>query len=123
MSILIPVRGKSLALHVSFLLKANISGYAYGRTIEFGIPLKSALIVMPRNLKYGGVGVNGKPGTGLNWKTRYAATDANVFGMPILIDGMNEAGLIGGLLNAPNKRPIKTPRLQNQAITLHPIKC
>ena len=86
----------------SFLLKANDGGFVYGRTLEFGIPLKSALIVMPRNLQNEGVGVNGKPGTGLNWKTRYAATGANAFGMPILIDGMNEVGLVGGLLNAPN---------------------
>jgi len=86
----------------SFLLKANDGGYVYGRTMEFGLPLKSALIVMPRNLKYEGVGINGKPGTGLNWKTRYAATGTNAFGMPVLIDGMNEVGLVGGLLNAPN---------------------
>ena len=86
----------------SFLLKANDGGFVYGRTMEFGVPLKSALIVMPRNLKYEGVGVNGKPGTGLNWKTRYAATGTNAFGMPVLVDGMNEVGLVGGLLNAPN---------------------
>ena len=68
----------------SFLLKGNDNGYVYGRTMEFGIQLKSALIVIPRNFQNEGVGVNGKPGTGLGWKARYAATGANAFGMPIL---------------------------------------
>ena len=63
----------------SFLLKGNDNGYVYGRTMEFGIQLKSALIVIPRNFQNEGVGVNGKPGTGLGWKARYAATGANVY--------------------------------------------
>ena len=95
---LIPVLSQACT---SFLLKGNDNGYVYGRTMEFGIPLKSALIVIPRNFQNEGVGVNGKSGTGLGWKARYAATGANAFGMPILIDGMNEVGLVGGLLNAP----------------------
>ena len=106
----------------SFLLKANDGGYVYGRTMEFGIPLKSALIVMPRNLQYEGIGVNGKPGTGLNWKTRYAATGANAFGMPILVDGMKLVWSADCLmLRIPLS--IKTPQLPSPKKALHLIKC
>lgn len=86
----------------SFLLKGNDGGFVYGRTLEFGLPLKSQLTVVPRNLAMQGVGVDSKPGTGLNWTTKYAVAGMNGLGMPVLVDGMNEKGLVGGLLNAPN---------------------
>ena len=86
----------------SFLLKGSDGGFVYGRTMEFGLPLKSQLTVMPRNLAVPGVGVDSKPGSGLNWTTKYAVVGMNGLGMPVLVDGMNEKGLVGGLLNAPN---------------------
>ena len=86
----------------SFLLKGNDGGFVYGRTMEFGLPLKSQLTVIPRNYQAQGVGVDSKPGTGLNWTTKYAAVGMNGLGLPVLVDGMNEKGLVGGLLNAPN---------------------
>jgi choloylglycine hydrolase len=94
-----PIAGNACT---SFLLKGNDGGFVYGRTMEFGLPLKSQLTVIPRNLPIPGVGVDGKPGTGLNWTSKYAAAGMNGLGMPILVDGMNEKGLVGGLLNAPN---------------------
>lgn len=94
-----PIAGNACT---SFLLKGNDGGFVYGRTLEFGLPLKSQLTVIPRNLPMPGVGVDGKPGTGLNWTSKYAAAGMNGLGMPILVDGMNEKGLVGGLLNAPN---------------------
>jgi choloylglycine hydrolase len=94
-----PIAGNACT---SFLLKGNDGGFVYGRTMEFGLPLKSQLMVIPRNLPMPGVGVDGKPGTGLNWTSKYAAAGMNGLGMPILVDGMNEKGLVGGLLNAPN---------------------
>jgi choloylglycine hydrolase len=86
----------------SFLLKANDGGFVYGRTMEFGTPLNSKLAVTPRNFKALGIGVDGKPGTGLNWTTKYAVAGMNALSLPVLVDGMNEKGLVGGLLYAPN---------------------
>lgn len=86
----------------SFMLKGNDGGYVYGRTMEFGFPLKSDVIMVPRAFKLEGVGLDGKPGSGLNWTTKYAAVGMNGVNLPILLDGMNEKGLMGGLLNAPN---------------------
>ncbi|RAZ46867.1 hypothetical protein DP175_00660 [Polynucleobacter paneuropaeus] len=81
----------------SFLLKGNDGGFVYGRTMEFGLPLKSQLTVIPRNFQAQGVGVDSKPGTGLNWTTKYAAVGMNGLGLPVLVDGMNEKGLVGGV--------------------------
>lgn len=85
----------------SFLLGAGDGGKIYGRTMEFGMPLQSQLIVVPRRLAMAGTGPDGKTGSGLHWTTRYGAAGANALGLPILMDGVNEAGLAGGLLYLP----------------------
>jgi choloylglycine hydrolase len=69
--------------------------------MEFGIPLNSMLMVSPRNYSYQGIGIDGKPGTGLNWTGKYATVGMNALGVSIYADGMNEKGLMGGMLNAP----------------------
>jgi choloylglycine hydrolase len=86
----------------SFLLKGSDGGYVYGRTLEFGMPLKSQLMTIPRAYELKGIGVDGKYGTGLSWTTKYAAAGMNGFTLPEFMDGMNEKGLIGGVLNFPN---------------------
>jgi choloylglycine hydrolase len=86
----------------SFLLSSNDGGHVYGRTMEFGLALKSQLTLIPKNTAMLGVGVDSKPGTGLNWTAKYTAAGMNGLGLPVLLDGMNEKGLVGGLLNAPN---------------------
>jgi choloylglycine hydrolase len=85
----------------SFLLKGSDGGAVYGRSMEFGMPLNSQLMISPRGYKYQGVGVDGKAGTGLNWTSQYAVAGMNILGLPTYADGMNEKGLVGGLLNAP----------------------
>ncbi len=85
----------------SFLLRSADNGFVYGRTMEFGVPLQSQFIVVPRKLEVQGTGPDGTAGAGLAWTTKYGATGINGFGLPVLIDGMNEAGLAGGLLYLP----------------------
>ena len=85
----------------SFLLKGSDSGYVYGRTMEFGLPLHSMLMVTPRDYSILGIGIDGKPGSGLNWTTKYAVAGMNALGVDVFADGMNEKGLVGGMLNAP----------------------
>jgi choloylglycine hydrolase len=77
--------------------------------MEFGIPLKSAIMITPRGYALQGVGIDGASGTGKNWVAKYAVIGANVLGLPVYVDGMNEAGLAGGLLNAPNTAQYQTP--------------
>jgi choloylglycine hydrolase len=77
--------------------------------MEFGIPLKSAIMITPRGYALQGVGIDGASGTGKNWVSKYSVIGANVLGLPVYVDGMNEVGLAGGLLNAPNTAQYQTP--------------
>ncbi|MFO1407508.1 MAG: choloylglycine hydrolase family protein [Steroidobacteraceae bacterium] len=86
----------------SLVLNGNDGGRVYGRTMEFGIPLHSQVMKMPRGYPNVGIGPDGTAGKGKNWNSKYAVVGANVFGLPFYVDGLNEAGLAGGLLNAPN---------------------
>ena len=86
----------------SFMLKGSDGGYVYGRTLEFGMPLKSELITIPKNYALKGIGTDGQYGSGRGWSTKYAAAGMNPLGLPELVDGMNEKGLMGGVLNLPN---------------------
>jgi len=86
----------------SFLLTGSDGGYVYGRTLEFGLDISSKGIAVPRGLDMKGTGVDGKPGSGLAWTTKYAAIGANNIDLPIIVDGLNEMGLAGGMLYAPN---------------------
>lgn len=85
----------------SLVVPTTEGSYVYGRTMEFGIPLKSELMVSPRNFEFSGTGVDGKAGSGLNWKAKYAVVGMNALGQPVVVDGMNEKGMTGGLMNAP----------------------
>jgi choloylglycine hydrolase len=85
----------------SFLLKGSDGGYVYGRTLEFGLELGSQLMTLPRGYQLKGIGTDGKFGSGLNWTTKYAVAGMNGLNVPIFFDGMNEKGLIGGILNFP----------------------
>ncbi len=84
----------------SFIVKSSDGSYVYGRTLEFGIDLQSVPIAIPRNFNYQGTGVNGQAGK--VWKTKYAAIGMNGINLPVLVDGVNEKGMTGGLLYAPN---------------------
>jgi choloylglycine hydrolase len=86
----------------SMLIRAADGGCVYGRTLEFGLDLRSQFILVPRGYSFTATGPAGEVGKGgLAWKTRYAATGMNALGLPIIVDGVNEKGLAGGMFNFP----------------------
>jgi choloylglycine hydrolase len=85
----------------SFLLTGSDGGHVYGRTLEFGVDIDSRGIAIAPNIAMQGTGVDGKPATGLAWTTKYAAIGSAALGLPIIVDGLNEKGLAGGMLYAP----------------------
>ncbi|MGA0564620.1 linear amide C-N hydrolase [Ancylobacter sp. VNQ12] len=85
----------------SFIVKARDGSVIYGRTMEFSLPLQSQLIVLPRSHAYKGTGPDGTAGTGLGWTGKYGVAGANGLGLPVVIDGLNEKGLAGGMLFFP----------------------
>ncbi|MEP9352910.1 choloylglycine hydrolase family protein [Xanthobacter sp. KR7-65] len=86
----------------SLILKSADGGVVYGRTMEFSLPMRSQGMVMPRGVVLAGTGPSGEAGKGLSWTGKYAAVGLNALGLKIFVDGMNEKGLVGGLLYLPN---------------------
>jgi choloylglycine hydrolase len=91
------------------LVRSADGGYAYGRTLEFGLDLRSQFIIVPRAYSITATGPAGEVGKGgLAWKTRYAATGMNALGLPVIVDGVNEKGLAGGMFNFPGYAQFQT---------------
>lgn len=86
----------------SFLLKAENGQFVYGRTLEFALMVHSNVIVMPHGYENKGTGPDGKAGSGLTYKAKYAATGMNALGLPVVIDGINEKGLAAGMFFFPS---------------------
>lgn len=97
----------------SFIVKSSDNGYVYGRTLEFGMDLQSEPIAIPRNFNYQGTGVDGKPGK--TWTTKYGAIGLNGIHLPVFVDGVNEKGMTGGLLYAPNTAQFQEVTPENSA--------
>lgn len=76
-------------------LTAQDGSVIYARTLEFATDIRSDVIVVPRGFARTGTTPNGAPG--LAWKAKYASVGANALGLPLLVDGLNEAGLGAGL--------------------------
>jgi len=77
-------------------LIAQNDAVVYGRTMEFGKNTDSEILVIPRNYAFVG-STPFKEMPGLKWHSKYAVVGANVAGATQLVDGVNEAGLAGGL--------------------------
>ena len=71
----------------------------HARTLEFAVDLHSDVLVSPRGFERVGLTPDGKGG--LKWKAKYASVGANGVGLPVIIDGLNEAGLAAGLFYFP----------------------
>jgi len=71
----------------------------HARTLEFGIDLKSNVIMVPRGYARVGTTPDGKEG--LKWKAKYASLGANGVGLPFIFDGLNEKGLAVGTFYFP----------------------
>lgn len=71
----------------------------HGRTLEFGTPLDSHLLFVPRGLDRAGSLPDGKAGK--RWTTTHAAVGMCPGNIPGFLDGMNDAGLSVGLFYFP----------------------
>jgi len=65
-----------------------------GRTLEFGLDLKSSIITIPAGSALTGTLPN--DAKGLAYTTKYGIVGANAFGLPVIVDGMNDRGLYVG---------------------------
>lgn len=83
----------------SFRVTAKDGAILVGRSMEFGMPLDSAVMIAPRGLTLSSTGPGGKPG--LEWKVKHGFVAANFLGIDAASDGLNEAGLSVGALLLP----------------------
>lgn len=93
----------------SFVLRDKDQSYVYARTMEFGKSIDERLVLYPRGYGFQGTGPDGVPGSGLTWKARNAVVGINAFELDLLVDGMNEKGMSGGILNLPNSAEYQNP--------------
>lgn len=76
-------------------LKAKDNGVVVGRTMEFGFDVKSTAIVVPAGTKLTS-SLSDKT-KGMQYTSKYGMVGANVMGMNVIVDGVNEKGLyVGG---------------------------
>ena len=67
----------------SFTIGDQSSGYVYGRTMEFTLPLRSSLVVAPGGLTFTGTDKAGKIGSGgLTWTSTHGAVYADALACP-----------------------------------------
>jgi choloylglycine hydrolase len=67
----------------------------YARTMEGGDLFHSSVSVIPKGTEYLGTLPDGTQ-AGLAWTTKYGMVGMNTYGLPVISDGMNEAGLAAG---------------------------
>lgn len=93
----------------SFILKNKDGSLVYARTSEFSfeLPLKAALY--PREHQFKGTGPDGVAGSGLAWNGKYAVVGLNAYDLDLIADGMNEKGLMGGMLYLPVSSSYQNP--------------
>lgn len=75
------------------------------RTMEFGIDLKSDVVVVPRGQKVSSIAPKGE---GLTWTSKYGFVGMNVFDEAFFVDGLNEKGLGIGALYLPGETEYQT---------------
>src|SRR5665811_2307332 len=80
-------------------LKATDGTAIRGRTLEFGFPLQSNILVVPAGKEFSGALPDG--GKGLTYKTRYDIVGANAVNKVMIVDGINDQGLSIGLFYFP----------------------
>lgn len=72
----------------------------YARTMEGGELFHSSVSVIPKGTEYQGTLPDGTQ-AGLAWTTKYGMVGMNTYGLPVISDGMNDAGLAAGNLMFP----------------------
>jgi choloylglycine hydrolase len=111
--------GGHAAACTGIVLTAQDGSVVRGRTLEFGNPLDSDVIVIPRGHVATGTTPDSKS-NGLQWTATYAAAGVNGVGLPVLIDGLNEKGLGGGIFYFPGYAGYQEIGAADTARTLAP---
>lgn len=84
----------------AFQLESKDGAQIYFRSMEFGYPFNSKVLIVPRGTEITGTAPGGRPGK--RWKVEYGFVGLNVEIAPDMVaDGQNEKGLAIGMLYLP----------------------
>jgi choloylglycine hydrolase len=117
--VMVVVTVVSTAACTGITLIAADGSVVRGRTMEFGHPLDSNVILIPRGMALAGTTADGTD-DGLQWTAKYAAAGANGLGLPVIIDGLNEQGLSGGIFYFPDFADYQDVAADEQSQVLAP---
>lgn len=88
---------ESLPACTAFHLHSKDGAHLYCRTMEYGFPLHSNLLIVPRLTEFTGTSPHDLPG--LKWSAQYGFVGMNqAIARRLVTDGMNEKGLVVGSL-------------------------
>lgn len=90
----------SAAACTNITLRTTGGDVVRARTMELGGDLESEMLIIPKGAKLSGYGPNGDL-DGMAWTATYSAAGLNGFHLPIIVDGLNDQGLSGGMLMFP----------------------
>ncbi len=88
-------------------VRLKAGGAVHGRTLEFGFPLDSHALCIPKGVQYQGTLPD--QGVGMRWTAAHAVIGMSAATMPLVVDGMNDVGLSGGLFYFPGFASYPTP--------------
>ncbi len=100
-------------------LTASDGSVITGRTVEFGTPIEMRTAVIPRNYRFTG---KTPLGEGLTYTSKYNAAGVYCFDEPVLMDGMNEKGLVAAAFYFPGYAEYTPITKENQSKALSPVE-
>lgn len=103
----------------AFQLRSGDGAWVYFRSMEFGFAFDSKVLVIPRGTTLTGTAPGGA--SGMRWTTRYGVVGCNIEVAPTIVaDGMNEKGLVIGMLYLPGYGQFLPPDPAKNAKTIGP---
>lgn len=104
----------------SIVLEAEDGTAVYGRTMEWGtFDLKSRVAIVPRGYQFQGETPQGQ--NGIKWKAKYGIVGIDVLEKNYISDGMNEKGLVVGLLYLPGFAEYQPYEPEKSSISMGPL--
>jgi len=99
-------------------LAAKDGGVVIGRTMEFGFDVESDAVVVPAGTElFSSLPDKAK---GMHYKSKYGIVGANVLGMNVVVDGVNEKGLYVGAFYFPGYASYTKPDPNKYNVSLAP---
>ena len=96
-------------------IKTGDNAVINGRTVEFGVLIDTSIAVVPRGHKFTGMTTLGD---GKKWTAKYASAGMIIADYDVIVDGMNEKGLVCANFYFPGYAKYSVTTKENQSISM-----